>query len=271
MKGAEGKKGKEMSFSFFRLADREQKPRSRGLTEIRDMGLSLRQLDDLFEMSSDYIDILKMSSGTQRLTDREIVRKKIRKCHDNGIEVSTGGFLERVLLQGGHAVDRFLDEARSLEYDVVEISNGMAILSLADRIRLVKRVAREGFKTKPEVAQAYGLSAGEKVEVHSSGFISEIRSLLESGAWMVMIESEGLTENVSEWNTKVIRDIAASADTGRLMFEAADVEVFDWYIRTFGPDINLYIDWSQVNALEMVRTGLWGKRFSWGRVASYRE
>ena len=38
--------------------------------------------------------------------------------------VSTGGFIEHVLTQGPHAVDRYIDEVARLGFDILEVSAG---------------------------------------------------------------------------------------------------------------------------------------------------
>lgn len=135
----------------------------------------------------------------------------------------------------------------------------------------MKKVMSYDFKAKPEVAQAYGITVEEEVPISPEKLIAEARSLIDNGAWMVMVESEGLTENVKEWKIDVIHKIASSLDLKKLMFEGADVDVLEWYVRNYGPNVNLYVDHSQVMELEMRRTGLWGKKDTWGRVVSYRN
>ena len=46
-----------------------------------------------------------------------------------------------------------------------------------------------------------------------------------------MIESEGITEEVDHLADDVIAKIAASLALQKVMFEAADPEVFGWYYR----------------------------------------
>ena len=46
------------------------------------------------------------------------------------------------------------------------------------------------------------------------------------------------------------------------MFEAADPEVFAWYVKNYGPDVNLFVDHSQIVQLECLRRGIWGPRAS---------
>jgi phosphosulfolactate synthase (CoM biosynthesis protein A) len=56
-----------------------------------------------------------------------------------------------------------------------------------------------------------------------------------------------------------------------LMFEAADPAVFEWYVKNYGAEVNLFVDHSQIVQLECLRSGVWGTKSTWGRIASYRE
>jgi phosphosulfolactate synthase (CoM biosynthesis protein A) len=55
------------------------------------------------------------------------------------------------------------------------------------------------------------------------------------------------------------------------MFEAADPDVFAWYIKNYGPEVNLFVDHSQIVQLECLRSGIWGTASLWGRVVTYKE
>ncbi|HLG70554.1 MAG TPA: phosphosulfolactate synthase, partial [Chloroflexota bacterium] len=100
--------------------------------------------------------------------------------------------------------------------------------------------------------------------------IAQARRLLDAGAYMVQIESEGITENVATWRTDAVARIITALGLERVMFEAADPEVFGWYIKNYGPDVNLFVDHSQIVQLELLREGLWGTKSLWGRVLTYR-
>src|SRR5439155_1114871 len=63
--------------------------------------------------------------------------------------------------------------------------------------------------------------------------------------------------------------IAADVGLDRLMFEAADPAVFGWYVKNYGPDVNLFVDHSQIVQLECLRSGIWGTKSMWGRVVAY--
>jgi phosphosulfolactate synthase (CoM biosynthesis protein A) len=55
------------------------------------------------------------------------------------------------------------------------------------------------------------------------------------------------------------------------MFEAAEPAVFAWYVQNYGPEINLFVDHSQIVQLECLRAGIWGTTGLWGRVQAYKE
>ena len=59
-----------------------------------------------------------------------------------------------------------------------------------------------------------------------------------------------------------VSKIINSLGLEKLMFEAADPEVFSWYIKNYGPEVNLFIDHSQIIQLEILRRGIWGSRSS---------
>jgi phosphosulfolactate synthase (CoM biosynthesis protein A) len=85
-----------------------------------------------------------------------------------------------------------------------------------------------------------------------------------------MIESEGITEDVSRWRTDIITSIIDAVGLEKLMFEAADPDVFAWYIKNYGPEANLFVDHSQIVQLEALRSGIWGTKSLWGRIVTYK-
>jgi phosphosulfolactate synthase (CoM biosynthesis protein A) len=100
--------------------------------------------------------------------------------------------------------------------------------------------------------------------------IAQAKRFLEAGAYLIMIESEGITENTRTWRTDVAASIINALGLDKIMFEAADPEVFAWYIKQYGPEVNLFVDHSQIVQLECLRSGLWGTKSLWGRVLTYK-
>lgn len=67
-------------------------------------------------------------------------------------------------------------------------------------------------------------------------------------------------------NTDVPAKFIDAIGMKKLLFEAADPDVFAWYIENYGADVNLFVDHSPIVQLECLRAGIWGTKSSWGRV-----
>ena len=269
----------ERAFAFLRMNERPVKPRSRGVTEIRGpyyTPVGPHYLADLLETMSTYIDTLKYAGGSFALMPREAVRSLNDLCHEHEVAVSTGGFLEYVLTQRGDAVARYLEECRELGFDIVEISTGFVTLPIDDLVRLTKAVGETGLKPKPEVGIQFGAGGASSVEALEAEGTRDVGQAIElakrhldAGAQMIMIESEGITEQVHEWRTDVVARIVSELGLERVMFEAADPDVFAWYVKNYGIDVNLFVDHSQIVQLECLRAGIWGTDDTWGRMLTY--
>ena len=274
-------KQRQRSFPFLRINERENKPRKRGLTEIRGPYYSVvgrRYLEDLFETMGHYVDSLKFAGGSFTLMPAHVIREIVDLCHKHEVLVSTGGFVERVLAQGSDAVRQYVVECKELDFDIVEISAGFISIPTDDWLRLIELVRKSGMKAKPEVGIQFGAGgATASVELESEGVrdpswaIAQAKRFLDAGAEIIMIESEGITENVDPWRTDVPARFIDEIGMEKLMFEAADPDVFAWYIKNYGADVNLFVDHSQIVQLECLRAGIWGTKSLWGRVVTYKE
>ncbi len=273
-------KPKDRAFSFIKVNERPPKPRSRGVTEIRGpyyTPMGKRYLQDVLETMGAYVDSLKFAGGSFSLMPRQAVKELIDLCHQYDVLVDTGGFMEYVLTQGREAVDRYIEECKNLGFDIIEISSGFITIPIDDWLRLVEKVKRAGLKPKPEVGIQFGAGGASAVEeLEAEGTrdpewaVLQAKRLIEAGAYMIMIESEGITENVKVWRTDVPAKLANALGLDKVMFEAAEPEVFAWYIKNYGPEVNLFVDHSQIVQLECLRSGIWGTKSLWGRVLTYK-
>lgn len=270
-----------VTFDFIRRNERQEKPRTRGITEIRGpyySPLGKRALADILETMSAYIDTLKFAGGSFTLLPPQELAELIALCHEHDVLVSTGGFIERVLTQGGDAVARYIGACRDVGFDIVELSSGFITIPVDDWLELMNDVQRAGLKAKPEVGIQFGAGGGtaaselEAEGTHDVSWVVQLaRRFLDAGAYQVMIESEGITENVRTWRTDVPAQIVDALGLERVMFEAADPAVFSWYIKHYGPEVNLFVDHSQIVELECLRAGIWGTASLWGRVVTYKH
>lgn len=270
----------EHAFSCVPLNTREGKPRRHGITEIRGpyyTPMGRRYLEDILETMGEYVDVLKFAGGSFMLMPASPLKAIIDLCHEHDVLVSTGGFIEHVLTQGPAAVGRYLDECKRIGFDIVEISSGFISVPHNDLVRLTERVQAAGLKAKPEVGIQFGAGGASRPEALEAEGVGDpaqaiqlARKHLDAGAYLIMIESEGITESVRTWRVDVAARFARELGLDAVMFEAADPEVFSWYIKHYGPEVNLFVDHSQIVQLECLRSGLWGTQSLWGRVQTYK-
>src|SRR5213083_3576548 len=218
----------QRSFPFLRISERQSKPRKRGLTEIRGPYYSVvgrRYLEDLFETMGAYVDSLKFAGGSFTLMPKQSVKEIIDLCHKHDVLVSTGGFIERVLVQGGEAVRKYVAECKRLGFDIVEISAGFVSISTDDWLRLIEFVRKSGLKAKPEVGIQFGAGGATAAgELKAEGTrdpnwaIAQAKRFLDAGADIIMIESEGITENVDPWRTDVPGKFIDEIGIDKMMF-----------------------------------------------------
>lgn len=266
----------DVAFNFVPRAYRPQKPRTFGITEIRApyyATFGTRHLEDVFDVAHNWVDGIKWAGGSFSLVPQDKVRAISDLAHANNAYVSSGGWIETVLRYGPDAVDQYLKEAKEVGFDVIEISTGFIMLPTSGLQRLVEKVVNAGLKAKPELGIQIG-SGGDSGEAELAAetkkdvgdLIDRAKAALEAGADIIMIESEGITENVTEWNTGAAASIINGVGLENVMFEAADGPVFEWYIKNYGNEVNLFVDHSQILQLEGLRQNVWGNKSTWGRV-----
>src|SRR5947208_1103286 len=142
-----------------------------------------------------------------------------------------------------------------------------------------RRYLEDSFERVGECVDSLTLAGGATAaaELRAEGTrdpnwaIAQAKRFLEAGADIIMIESEGITENVDQWRTYVPAKFIDEIGMDKLMFEAADPDAFACYIKNYGADVNLFLDPSQIVQLECLRAGIWGTKSLWGRVMTYED
>lgn len=229
-------------YGFVRHNPLPPKPRSSAVTEIRGPYYTVmgsRYLSDVLETMGAHVDGLKFAGGSFSLFPEGKLRELIDMAHQNGVYVSTGGWMEHILASSGGdtvgAVDKYLAKCKDVGFDVIEISTGFLSLPGDDWLRLVNRVQEAGLKPKPELGIQFGAGgdteAGELENIGTSDpskVVNMAKKFIDAGVERMMIESEGITENVKSWRTDVIQAILRDIPMEKVMFEAADPSVFNW-------------------------------------------
>jgi len=143
MKAMDAPKSRSKDRSSFFPADVAPvaRPRSRGITEVLDR-LGGVYPDELATLAP-YIDVARVGWGLPLLVSRDRLKERIRRYHDVGINVSTSGeLLEYAWAQD--RVEQFLDEARSLGFDIIETSAGQADIADTQIEGIVKAIKDRG-------------------------------------------------------------------------------------------------------------------------------
>ncbi|MGB3345527.1 MAG: phosphosulfolactate synthase [Aequorivita sp.] len=269
-----------IGFEWLQRNDRPEKPRKVGMTEIRaayysNFGLSY--FKDILETTGNYVDSIKFAGGSFTFMNPEKIKATNKLAHEYGVLSSTGGFMEYVLTKGKDAVKKYINECKELGFDIIEISTGFISIPTDDWLRVIEEVQKAGLKAKPEVGIQFGAGGDTTTkELQSEGIqdvdyaVKQAKRFLDAGAYIIMMESEGVTENANPWRVGVPAKFINELGLENVMFEASDPQVFKWYIKNYGPEVNLFVDHSQIVQLEATRQGIWGTNDVWGRIVTYK-
>jgi len=242
-------------FEFLTLPERTPKPRESGLTHVLDKGLSLEQARQFLDVSSQYVDIVKLGWGTAVVTPN--VKEKIALYQSYDIPVSFGGtFFEVCFRQGKY--DEFLALVDECEMTCVEISDGTIDMDEEDKLAIIRDLSKR-YKVLSEVG-----SKDDAVVITPSKWVELIGRELEAGAWKVITEGResgtvGIYRPSGDVKDGLLEEIKETFDTSQLLFEAPVKKQQAWFIKYFGTNVNLgNIPPEEVISVETLRIGVRG-------------
>jgi phosphosulfolactate synthase len=224
-----------------------------GLTHVLDKGLGPRGWEDVLEVSGEHIDIVKLGWGTAYVTNN--LRRKLDVLKDKRVVIG-GTFFEVVYVRG--KFEEYKQWLRSLGLTHVEISDGTVEIPRERKLELIADFARD-FTVLSEVG-----SKDSDVVFAPYEWVQWIKEEKEAGAWKVITEArEGGTAGIfradGDMRTGLIQEIEHSIDFHDLVWEAPTKKSQAWFIKRFGPDVNLgNIPPEEVIPLETLRLGLRG-------------
>ena len=192
--------------------------------------------------------------GTYRIHRPDFIRRKIALLKDSDIRVFfAGDVTEAAFMQG--VSKRFYEEVKAFGADAVEVSSAQVTMSLSDKCRLISMAQDAGLQV---VAEAGQKGAGDWTQ--SPAYVArQIEAYQKAGAWKVLVQGDGINEDVATSKWDLILNIAARFDIKDLVFQAKDVAAQKWYIGTLGNDVNLDVDDHHVIELELARRGIRGR------------
>ena len=242
----------DKAFPFIHIPGRSAKPRQRGLPIMADKGLPLAYLDDVLDMAGDYVDWLKIGISSPRIYSRDHLRKKIEICHKHDVRVFIAGDVtEMAVMQG--VMDSYFKECCDLGADGVEIASAQIYIELRQKAALVRQAAATGLNVIAEIGKK-GKAIWETTP--TTYFSKEIKMLQDAGAYKVLIQGEGVLEDVPQILEKPLLELASRHDINDIIFQAKDNRAHAWLIMNFGPEVNMDVESNQIVVVELCRRGI---------------
>ncbi|KAJ0583147.1 putative phosphosulfolactate synthase [Helianthus annuus] len=267
--------------TFAEDEDRPDKPRRFGVTEIRGPNhtslFSHTLLQDMMESMGQFVDGLKFTGGSESLMPKSFIKEATKLAHEHDIYVSTGDWAEHLLQKGSSSFKDYIEECKQLGFDTVELNTGSLELPEETLLRYIRLIKSHGLKAKPQFAvkfnkadipparaRAYGAyvvptpRTSERVE-DVDLLIRKAERCLEAGADMIVIDAEDVCKYADSVRADIIAKVIGRLGIEKTMFEASNAKTSEWFIKQYGPNVNLFVDHSQVLDLECLRGRNLGK------------
>ena len=236
------------------LPHRSDKPRERGVTHVIDRGLSIAEVDGLMEVAGNSVDIVKLGWGTALRTGN--LEQKLARYRQHGVPVMLGGTLTEIAIAQDR-LDSLVGWVHELGLEHFEISDGTIALEHGRKVELIERLSKE-FVVLSEVGSKDDTGA----ITPPYRWVEMMRAELGAGAWKVIAEGReagtaGIFRPTGEVREGLIGEVVHDIDPGQIMFDAPRKHQQVWFVRRFGPEVNLSnIAPTDVLALETLRLGL---------------
>jgi phosphosulfolactate synthase len=238
---------------FLDLPDRGAKPRAVGLTHVIDPGAGPVVVTDLLDSAAAHIDIWKIGWGTAYVDATLATKLALVTGHE--IAVCLGGTLLEIAWAQGRAGE-CLAWARDSGFDRVEVSRGTVVMTPQEKRELIRRAARD-FTVLAEVGEK---APGEQNAARY--WPGECLADLDAGASLVVTEGRqsgtvGTFDHTGRVRADVVEAVVAAVGVERVVFEAPMASQQAWFIRRFGPEVNLgNVALADVLSVETLRLGL---------------
>lgn len=225
---------------------------------VMDKGLSLREVSDLMEVSSQYIDIVKLGWATSYVTPN--LKEKLELYKSAGIPCYLGGTLFEAFV----VRDQFDDYRKVLDkYNLehAEVSDGSLEMDHDEKCEYIKTLSEQ-----VTVLSEVGSKDAAKI-IPPYKWIEQMETELEAGAWKVIGEAReggnvGLFRDSGEVRQGLVEEILTKIPADKILWEAPQKAQQVWFIKLCGSNVNLgNIAPSEVIPLETIRLGLRGDTF----------
>ena len=247
-----------MNYELKNIPERTLKPRDNGLTMVMDKGLSCREVEDMLEVSSNYIDIVKLGWATSFVTRN--LEKKLDIYRAAGIPTYLGGTLFEAFVIRDQVEDylRLLDKLKITHAEVsdgsIELDHGRKCEYIQQFAKHVTVLSEVGSKDEAKIIPPYK-------------WINLMQAELDAGSWKVIGEAReggnvGLFRADGEVRSGLVEEILTKIPSEKIIWEAPQKAQQVWFIKLLDSNVNLgNIAPNEVIPLETIRLGLRGDTF----------
>ncbi|MDR2161233.1 MAG: phosphosulfolactate synthase [Desulfovibrio sp.] len=251
-------------------ATRESKPRTSGLTCVLDKHLGLEGTAELIATAGHLVDVVKLTSLTAAFYPEDLLRRKIAMLRDARISVCPGGTCSEVMIWQKVYPD-YLQRARDLGFNGIEISDGTINMPDALRREVIGRAADMGFFVYSEVGRKEWSE-----QTGLSDLVADLERDLACGAEKVIVEAMEVGRSVGIMDAQGRPDeeglkalVKAAGGLARIIFEAPLRNQQELFIDRLGSEVNLgNIPPHEVLVVEATRMGTTGIPFMTAYAAS---
>ena len=227
---------------------------------VIDKGLGLNVVDDLMQVAAPAIDVLKLTFGTSAFFSHDVLKEKVRTVTAHGVYCMPGGTFQEVAIWQG-ALDRYLDRARELGFNAIEVSDGTIEMDARTRADAISKAVKAGFRVLSEVGKKDPADAQPM-----SALAEVVNADLDGGAFMVIMEAREAGKGVGIYDAsglpkeaEIEAFLRGVRDPARILWEAPLGPQQRYLVLRFGPNVSLgNVVPEDILALEALRCGLRG-------------
>ena len=249
----------QTAFSSIPLPQRQDKPRTRGITMMIDWGLPPGHQKDVVDTAGHYIDMAKIAGSIAGVMPKQVVENKLSIYKAADISTSQGGLFAELAYRQGN-IEYFFEEMKSLGFSAVEISDNLLDWSLEEKQKTIRCAVNDfGLKVLGEVGKKDGVMEDDQV-------LADLEACFDAGAALVFVEAYELFAG-DKIRAELITAIAKRFPLEKVIYELPVVvlpginrefkhKVTAWMVKEFGTEVNLAnVEWDEIWITEIVRRG----------------
>lgn len=247
-----------MNFKLNNIPERNQKPRTFGLTMVMDKGLSINETQNFLSVSHPHVDIVKLGFGTSFVTPN--LKEKIEVYCAYNIPVYFGGTLFEAFLIRNQFED-FVAVCKEYGISYVEVSDGSITIPHSEKCGYIEKLTQH----TTVLSEVGSKDAAHIIPPYK--WIELMRAELNAGSSYVIAEAReagnvGIYRGTGEVREGLVQEILTQIPAEKIIWEAPLKAQQLYFIELIGCNVNLgNIAPTEVLPLEAMRIGLRGDTF----------